>query len=166
MTDERTPWQPDQRKMGNWTSMFDRQERDGSPPAQSVAPAIEAPSEADAPALDLTEYRPWQLQRGRSRPALMLALRRFDPKSGLWRGWALAYPSLYAVEHLGDRMVSLDFGGTRQFVVEGHGLDVLADHLQQGIVLNIVEYAASIWPTAGAAIVTGIQCLGQTGNAA
>lgn len=143
MSNPHQPWQPDERKLGNWASMFEPQERQAAtpPPAGSQ---VEPPFEDERPNLDPNEYKPWQLQRGRSRPALMLGLRRFDPKSGLWHLWSMAYPSLYAVDSIGDRIVSLDFG-TRQFVIEGMGLDVLADHLQQGIVLNIVEYAAQIW---------------------
>ena len=49
---------------------------------------------AMALALDAPEYKPWVLQRGRGRPAMMLHLRRFEPKSGLWCGWQIAYPHL------------------------------------------------------------------------
>jgi hypothetical protein len=99
-------------------------------------------------ALDATEYKPWVLQRGRSRPAMMLHLRRFEPKSGLWMGWQMSYPHLIAVEYIGDRMLSLDFG-SRQFVIEGRGLDELARHLQQGSVLAVQEYCDAVWPQEG-----------------
>lgn len=40
------------------------------------------PREDDGPPdLDTVEHKPWALQRGRSRPAMMLHLRRFEPKS-------------------------------------------------------------------------------------
>ena len=99
---------------------------------------------AMALALDATEYKPWVLQRGRSRPAMMLHLRRFEPKSGLWMGWQMSYPHLIAVEYVGDKMLSLDFG-TRQFVIEGRGLQDLAQPLQRGAVLAIQEYSTDHW---------------------
>lgn len=99
---------------------------------------------AMALALDTQEYRPWVLQRGRSRPALMLHLRRYEPKSGLWTGWQLSYPHLVAVEYTGDSLLSLDFG-TRQFIIEGTGLTELARHLQTGSVLMVQEFSAKIW---------------------
>ena len=110
---------------------------------------------------DTAEYRPWVLQRG-SRPVMMLHLRRHDPKSRLWMGWQLSYPHL-AVEYTGDRLLSLDFG-TRQFVLEGHGLDELARHLQTGRVLMVQEYAASVWaaPMQGP-IISAIRRLGMDG---
>ena len=104
-----------------------------------------APYDDDgAPALDLSVYKPWVLQRGRGRPAMLLELRRYEPKSGLWIGWQIAYPHLIAVEYIGDKMLSLDFG-TRQFMLEGRGLDQLARHLQQGTVLSVVEYSDRVW---------------------
>ena len=105
----------------------------------------------DGLALDMAEYRPWILQRGRSRPAIMLHLRRYEPKSGLWTGWQrwqMSYPHLAAVEYVGDRMLSLDFG-QRQFVIEGTGLGELARHLQSGSVLMVQEYSQTIWSMRG-----------------
>ncbi len=99
---------------------------------------------AMALALDAPEYKPWVLQRGRGRPAMMLHLRRFEPKSGLWCGWQIAYPQLIAVEYTGDSMLSLDFG-QRQFMIEGSGLHELARHLQSGSVLMLQEYARGVW---------------------
>lgn len=99
---------------------------------------------AMALAFDSSEYKPWVLQRGRSRPPMMLHLRRFEPKSGKWIGWQVSYPHLVAVEYVGDTMLSLDFG-TRQFVIEGIGLTKLAHELQQGIVLTITEFARDLW---------------------
>ena len=95
-------------------------------------------------ALDSSEYRPWILQRGRSRPALMLHLRRYEQKSGLWVGWQVAYSHLVAVEYVGDTMLSLDFG-TRQFVIQGTGLNELTRHLQAGSVLLVQEWAKEAW---------------------
>jgi hypothetical protein len=95
--------------------------------------------------LDLTDYKPWVLQRGRSRPSMLLDLRRYEPKSGLWIGWQLSYPHLQAVEYIGERMLSMDFG-TRQFVIEGSGLSELVRYLQQGSVQMILEYSAQVWP--------------------
>ena len=127
---------------GNWTDMFSDRNRSADSPAD--ASSGHEPEYADQ-APDPSVYRPWTLQRGRSRPALMLELRRFEPRSGLWSGWQLSYPTLLAVEYTGDRLLSLDFGG-RQFVIEGRGLDELARHLQQGGVLTVQEYAAAVWP--------------------
>lgn len=104
---------------------------------------------AMALALDTNDYKPWVLQRGRSRPPMMLHLRRFEPRSGKWMGWQVSYPHLIAVEYVGDTMLSLDFG-TRHFVIEGVGLDEVARRLQDGSVLAIQEYAQSIWPSQGA----------------
>lgn len=162
MTDPRKPWEPDERSLGkNWAAMFEPKGREAvhSPPPtnQPVEPTDTGVGADDAK----DRYRPWLLQRGGSRPALMLTLRRFDLKSGQWMGWSMPYPGLLSMECIGERMISLDFG-TRIFVVEGRGLDALAERLQQGVVLAIVEYAASIWPSVEGAIVTAVQCLGQT----
>ena len=147
----------------NWRDMFE-QGRSGArgigapqqpphmpPPSQSSLSHGElnghasAPYDYDgAPALDLSVYKPWVLQRGRGRPSMLLELRRYEPKSGLWIGWQIAYPHLIAVEYIGDKMLSLDFG-TRQFMIEGQGLDQLARHLQQGTVQTVVEYAREVW---------------------
>lgn len=140
-------WEPDP-KMGNWRAMFDHDR--GGKPASAPPPTIqremprEQPPDEEGLALDLSVYKPWILQRGRARPAMMLHLRRYEPKSGLWMGWQLAYHTLIAAEYVGERMLSLDFG-TRQFVIEGDGLDELARHLQEGTVLAVQEYAARIW---------------------
>jgi hypothetical protein len=107
-------------------------------------PRGEEPPIDDGLDLDMAEYKPWVLQRGRSRPVMMLHLRRYEPKSGLWMGWQIAYPHLVAVEYIGDKMLSLDFG-QRQFVIEGTGLDELARHLQSGSVLMVQEYAPKVW---------------------
>jgi hypothetical protein len=141
-------WEPEPQKMGNWRAMFES-DRGGKPPeappsARGEPPREQAPDD-EAPGLDLSVYRPWILQRGRSRPAMMLEFRRFEPRSGLWAGWAIAYPHLVALEYTGDKMLSLDFG-TRQVIVEGQGLDELARLIQQGSVVTIQEYAAQLWP--------------------
>lgn len=57
----------------------------------------------------------------------------------------MSYPHLIAVEYIGDKMLSLDFG-TRQFVIEGTGLQGLVRHLQQGSVLVAQEYSVAKWP--------------------
>lgn len=135
----------------NWRGMFEQNRASGrglgggngmnAPPP----PEREVPPDDDALTLDLTDYKPWVLQRGRSRPAMMLDLCRFDERSGLWVGWQVSYPHLIAVEYIGDKMLSLDFG-FRQFMIEGEGLSELARHLQAGTVLALREYAASVWP--------------------
>lgn len=94
---------------------------------------------------DRQEYRPWIIQRGRSRPALLLNLRRYDPRSGLLIGWQASYPHLVAADYVGERMVMLGFG-TRHFVIEGNELGKLIHHLQQGTVLAVQEYSATVWP--------------------
>ena len=118
---------------------------------------------AMALARDTTEYAPWVLQRGRARPAMMLHLRRFEPKSGLWNGWQLSYPHLIATEYTGDKMLSLDFG-TRQFMLQGLGLDELAARLQQNSVLMIQEYSDKVWPTRPAGgFISSIAKVGREG---
>jgi hypothetical protein len=90
----------------------------------------------------------------------MLHLRRFEARSGLWMGWAMPYPNLYAVEYVGDRMVSLDFG-QRQFVIQGAGLEELVGLIQQGMVMGVFEHSAAIWPqpTMGP-VISSIQRMG------
>ncbi len=143
-------WEPDPQKTGNWRAalMQDRGAPIGSPSpaAQGEAPQAQAPH-ADVSAPDPGQYKPWIMQRARTAPALMLEFRRYEPRSGLWTGWAIAYPHLVALEYTGDKLLSLDFGA-RQIVVEGRGLDELARHIQQGTVLAIQEYALAIWPSA------------------
>lgn len=131
---------------GKWSERFEQ----GRPAIASAPPispaAIGSDEREEEPlALDLSVYRPWAIQRGRTRPAMLIDLRRYDAKSGMWMGWQLACHHLIAVEYVGDRMLSLDFG-TRQFMIEGRGLDELARHLQQGTVLAIQEYAEKVWP--------------------
>jgi hypothetical protein len=114
---------------------------------------------------DTKEYTPWVLQRSRTRPVMMLHLRRFETRSGLWCGWEIAYPHLIAVEYTGDKMLSLDFG-TRQFMLRGHGLDELVARLQQGTVLMVQEYCDRVWPMRPAGgFVTSIAKLGNEGSA-
>jgi hypothetical protein len=145
----------DDQNPSNWRGMFEPSRntgrgigRDGIsalPPSQLEREELPVDDGLD---IDLTDYKPWVLQRGRGRPAMMLHLRRFDPKSGLWIGWQLAYPHLVAVEYVGDKMLSLDFG-TRQFMIEGDGLAELARHLQSGSVLMVQEYCAKAWASHG-----------------
>lgn len=115
---------------------------------------------AMALACDASEYRPWTIQRGHGRPAMMLHLRRYEPKSGLWQGWQLSYSHLVAVEYTGDTFLSLDFGSTRQFVIEGTGLGELTRHLQSGSVLMVQEYAEGIWSNKNVnCVITSIKIL-------
>lgn len=157
-------WEPDPRKMGNWRAMFEQPRRDAQPPGSPEPPPAafdDAAMDSGGGDFDPQEYRPWILQRGRSRPSMMLGLRRFDARAGLWQGWGLPYPSLYAVEYMGDRMLNLDFG-SRQFVIEGHGLMELARCIKQGTVAVIQEYAAPIWPhQPQGPVVTAIRRIGH-----
>lgn len=125
---------------GNWRDKFE-QGRDGQSPLST--PPIVDEEEPIPP--DRAQYRPWIIQRGRTRPALLLNLRRFDPRSGLLIGWQASYPHLVAADYVGERMLSLDFG-TRHFVIEGTDMGELVHHLQQGTVLTIQEYSAHVWP--------------------
>lgn len=147
MSEHDKAWEPDPRKMGNWRSMFEQSR--GTPPVKPSRPPPlpfdDAALEDAAPSHDSTAYQPWLLQRGRSRPSLLLGLRRYEARSGLWQGWGMSYHSLQAIEHMGDRMLSLDFG-TRQFMLEGQGLDELARRIGEGTVLAVQEYAAQVWP--------------------
>jgi hypothetical protein len=127
---------------GNWREAFENG-RNGRPAPPPPPPPIEAEDEGVAP--DLAVYRPWIIQRGRTRPALLLNLRKFDPKSGLLVGWQASYPYLVAADYVGEKMLSLDFG-RRQFVIQGSDLTELVRHLQQGTVLAIQEYSAKVWP--------------------
>ncbi|MES1985886.1 MAG: hypothetical protein V4461_13125 [Pseudomonadota bacterium] len=150
MTDKPAGWEPDPRAMGNWRAMFDTKRQSGAPhdappiPTQADVPS-ETPPDDEALVLDLSVYRPWIVQRGRSRPALMLDFRRYEPRSGLWSGWAIAYPYLVGMEYTGDTLLSLDFGA-RQIVIEGKGLDELVRYIQQGSVTAVQEYAPRLWP--------------------
>lgn len=128
----------------NWRGMFEKDRPSGRSMGGPTPVERDEPPDDDEREIDLAEYQPWVLQRGRGRPALMIDLRTFDAKSGLWIGWALAYPQLAAVEYVGERMLSLDFG-PRKFVLEGDGLGELVKRLQQGGVLAIQEYTASVW---------------------
>ncbi len=138
------------RAHGGYDDGFDPNQRDarGEMPRPPLTPQEITDEAAMALALDAPEYKPWVLQRGRGRPAMMLHLRRYEPKSGLWCGWQIAYPHLVAVEYTGDRMLSLDFG-QRQFVIEGTGLPELARHLQIGSVLMVQEYSDKLWANSG-----------------
>ena len=128
----------------HWRDVFE-QPRGGRPPAGvPPAPGPRGEPDEEGPSLDLSVYQPWVLQRGRSRPAMMLDLRRYEPRSGMWTGWAVAYPHLIAVEYTGDRLISLDFGA-RQFVIEGEQLGECIGHLQRGTVIALNEYCPSIW---------------------
>lgn len=138
MSEPHKPWEPDPAKLGNWQSMFEPR-RNGTtpPPEQPTVTAAAMSDDVDVPRIDPCEYRPWILLRGQLRSTMMLGLRWFDAKAGLWHGTAIPYFSLNAIDTIGERMVSLDFGA-RQFVIEGSGLDELARRLQQGDVAKIV----------------------------
>lgn len=126
---------------GNWRDKFEQGRNGGSAPP----PPPPAEEEDTSIAPDPVVYRPWIIQRGRSRPALLLNLRKFDPRSGLLIGWQVSYPYLIAADYVGEKMLSLDFG-RRQFVIQGTDLSELVRHLQQGTVLAIQEYSAQVWP--------------------
>lgn len=130
-----------------WQDMFDPS-RPGDRSSGASPPPLrrDEPPDDEGLTLDLTDYKPWVLQRGRSRPSMLLDLRRYESKSGMWIGWQLSYPHLIAVEYVGDNALTLDFG-TRKFMIEGHDLTELIRHLQQGSVLAIREYSASVWPS-------------------
>jgi hypothetical protein len=150
---------------GGYDDGFDasRAQANGDMPQPPLTPEDITDEAAMALAGDTAEYTPWVLQRGGSRPAMMLHLRRFEPKSGLWVGWEIAYPHLIAVEYIGDKMLSLDFG-TRQFMLQGLGLDELVARLQQNSVLMIQEYCDKVWPTRGSGgVITAIAKLGNEG---
>ena len=147
---ERLFGDPDAKGRGNAIGGYDdgfdptQRQTSGEMPRAPLTPEEITDETAMALALDAPEYKPWVLQRGRGRPAMMLHLRRYEPKSGLWCGWQIAYPHLVAVEYTGDKMLSLDFG-TRQFVIEGTGMHELARHLQIGSVLMVQEYSEQLW---------------------
>lgn len=150
---------------GSYDDGFDAKtaRANGDMPHKPLTPEDITDEAAMALAGDTAEYAPWVLQRGGSRPAMMLHLRRFEPKSGLWCGWEIAYPHLIAVEYTGDKMLSLDFG-TRQFMLQGHGLDELVARLQQGTVLMVQEYCDKVWPARGAGgVVNSITPIGREG---
>jgi len=138
----------------HWRDLLTQQGRGGreiggnsSPPSPPPAPTAspgELPLDEELP-LDMAEYRPWVLQRGRTRPAALLNLRWYDARAGMWLGCAMAYPQLVAAEYVGERMVSLDFG-KRQFVLEGEQLGELIRRIQDGSVIAIQEYASAVWP--------------------
>jgi hypothetical protein len=161
-------WEPEPQKMGNWRAMFEPErgaQRAEPSPAASAEPPPGPAVEDETRQLDLSVYRPWILQRGRSRPAMMLEFRQYEPRSGLWSGWAIAYPHLVGLEYTGDRMLSLDFG-TRHIVIEGVGLDELARHIQQGAVVAIHEHAPTVWPERpGGSVVSAIRRLNLSAGA-
>lgn len=131
---------------GSWMERFN-QERAGGRSVGGTPSSTDLPREQpddDGLQVDRTAYRPWVLQRGRG-PSMLLDLRRYEPKSGMWSGRVVAYPHLAGLEYTGDRMVSLDFG-KRCFVLTGQGLDELVRHLQRGIVMAVQEYAQAYWP--------------------
>lgn len=154
-------WEPDPRRMGNWRSMFEQPNR-GAPqvPAPPETGDASPVADVETPPLDTKEYRPWVIQRGRSQASMMLHLRRYERRSGLWMGWVLPYYSLHAVEYVGDQMLSLDFGA-RQFMLEGAGLNQAVDFIQQGLILAMLEYNSSIWPeiSAGHNIISSIRTI-------
>lgn len=125
----------------------------------SAMPETDDDDLAEVP--DPSSYRPWIVQRGRGRPAMFLDLRKFDPRTGDIIGSQVSYPSLIAIDYLGDHLVSLDFGH-RHYVIEGTGLGELARRLQQGAVLAIQEFSGRIWQQpASSPIVTKIEKVGM-----
>ncbi len=151
---------------GGYDDGFDapRAHATGAMPHNPLTPEDITDEAAMALAHDTAEYAPWVLQRGLSRPAMMLHLRRFESKSGLWIGWQLSYPHLIATEYTGDKMLSLDFG-TRQFMLQGLGLDELVARLQQNSVLMVQEYCDKVWPMRPAGgVITSITLIGREGS--
>ena len=152
----------------HWRDMLNQtprgaQQLGGDPPAPARAPR--ELDKGDDLTLDMAEYQPWVLQRGRARPAALLDLRWYDARASLWLGCAIAYPQLVAAEYIGERMVSLDFG-KRQFVLEGEGLSELVHRIQDGSVIAIQEYAPSIWPKrSGGPIVSSIKRVASRADA-
>lgn len=146
---EQGGWEPDPRKMGNWRSMFETPgngaQGDSGASGEARPPHPSAAFDDQEIAPDPLQYRPWILQRGGSRPNMMLDFRRFEPRSGMWSGWAISYPYLMGMEYTGDGMVSLDFGKS-QVIIMGRDLTDLVRHTQQGSVLAVHEFAASVWP--------------------
>lgn len=137
---------------------------DGHDPARQGATAMSPQQVADEAAMSLAEntqeYRPWILQRG-TRPLMMLHLRRFDTQAGHWLGWYVSYPALTAVEYVGERLLSLDFGA-RYFVIEGTGLSELARQLQIASVQAIVEFSTDTWAKrTDGAVIRGIRCIAR-----
>jgi hypothetical protein len=156
---------PHPKRFGGYDDGYDPaqpQAHGETPPPHSPADqASGAYDDANLASLNGAEYKPWVLQRGHGRPVMMLHLRRYEPKSGLWCGWQIAYPHLIVAEYTGDKMLSLDFG-TRQFMLQGHGLEELSRHLQNGTVLMVQEYCDRIWtnqPAGG--VITSIVKLGN-----
>lgn len=150
---------------GGYDDGFDaaRARANGSMPRPPLTPEEISDEAAMALALDGADYKPWVLQRGGSRPVMSLHLRRFEPKSGQWSGWQVSYPHLIATEYVGDEMLSLDFG-TRQFILQGYGLDTLVTRLQQVCVLMVQEYSDKVWPACGnGAVITSITLVGREG---
>ena len=127
----------------SWTETFGKKAAASVDPRLPDLPHPESDEPAWAPPPDPAEYRPWLMQRG-GRPALFIDLRRFEPKTGMLIGSLMSYPALIAMDYIGDHMLALDFG-SRQFVIEGKGLDGLAARLQQGMVLAIQEFSPKVW---------------------
>lgn len=177
----------DQNPTSHWRQMFEHRGQERSSGASTPARPTNAPpmppsgyddgyraaardvslspqEVADEAALALAdparEYRPWVLQRA-ARPAMLLHLRRYEPNSGQWIGWQVSYPHLIAVEYVGTRLLSLDFG-ERHFVIEGNGLEELVTHLQTTTVQMVQEYAPSLWGLQSPpASISAIRCLGS-----
>lgn len=127
----------------HWTDMFEQPRQHG----RASAPPLTVQSsddDQDTPDYDVSIYRPWIVQRGRSRPPMMLEFRRYEPRSGLWSAWAIAYPMLLGLEYTGDCLLSLDFG-SQKIVLEGYGLQDLSRQIQNGSVVAIQEYCQDFW---------------------
>lgn len=124
-------------------------------------PVVDLPDDDMAPAPDPAAYQPWLLQRGRGRPTMFLDLRRVEGRTGEVTGSLVSYPSLLAVDYIGEHLISLDFGH-RHYVIEGSGLGELARRLQQGSVVAIQEFSGRVWSQPGSGpIVTKIEKVGM-----
>lgn len=124
----------------NWEEFYKRSPASGTPSVKE-----DAQDEFDElPGIDPREYKPFFLQRGRSRPAMFLDLRSIDPRSGALTGTMLSYPQLVAVDYVDDHTILLDFG-MRHVRIEGEGLAELIARLHSGSVSVVQAWSPKIW---------------------
>lgn len=128
--------------MTGWKELLDGKDAESPIAAPDL---VIASDEALPPLPDPSAYKPYHLQRGPSRPAMFLDLRRFDARAGTLVGSMLSYPSLVAIDYFDDTIIDLNFG-LRNIRIEGKGLGELIQRLQTGSVLFIQQYTHKIWP--------------------
>lgn len=127
---------------GKWEDDFYKRRPASTQPVESRE---EAQDEFDElPGVDPTSYKPFFVQRGRSRPAMFLDLRCFDARSGALKGTMLSYPQLVAIDYVDDHTILLDFG-MRHVRIEGDGLAELIARLHSGNVSVIQAWSPKIW---------------------